>query len=504
MASSSETAPEGAAFPWILEHLLVYPGTYEIPLRTMYTLNVTTQNQPQMPISPTSTSIPGNAFPKPISETEGQQHMARNTAAAQLRANLMSHISKLPSQPTSLPPGFITSFVRRCFPHELEQVDFPQALTAMDYLKDIEVRRRREVVAALDKLGIDRNDIHDQGAIAKKYPGVMKWVCEVEEKERKIENLYTQVYLGLRRWTLINEMSLVPFNKANCLAMLNTLYPPPAIQTSQFVQPTAQLTSQILSTQRSGFFRYITAVEKNGPTVLASLMEQYKRPGDSSGWTSVRETLDTYLRMANIIIDECFEITGHVSSPTAASFTSADGDEEGRRKIDSGISFGSSDKSNRNSGQSHNTRPSTSSSVSNHSRKSSNQKQLPEKPLPIPIDDEAPQPKAAGSTLERIARELRKIRSRSNVREDSRPKTAIAAVPDPAMQENTPPSPPAKDRGLGFKRNLKKMRSNTGLRDSSVSRPTSRGNEGSKSDVPVFDAELMRQRRQEWEAQQKI
>lgn len=30
---------DGAAFTWLLEHILTYPGTYEIPLRTMYTLN---------------------------------------------------------------------------------------------------------------------------------------------------------------------------------------------------------------------------------------------------------------------------------------------------------------------------------------------------------------------------------------------------------------------------------------------------------------------------------
>ena len=71
----------------------------------------------------------------------------------------MQHITQLPSQPSSLPPSFVTSFVRKCFPPELEQVDFPQALSALDYLKDLEVRRRREVVAAFDKLGIAREDL---------------------------------------------------------------------------------------------------------------------------------------------------------------------------------------------------------------------------------------------------------------------------------------------------------------------------------------------------------
>jgi hypothetical protein len=178
---------DGAAFPWILEHLLAYPGTYEIPLRTMYTLNSTTQSQPPSPTLPAlppppppPPPTPGNAFLRPQNPAvDEHQNMSTATAAAQLRANLMSHVAQLPAQPSSLPPSFVTSFVRRCFAKDLDQVDFPQALTAMDYLKDLEVRRRRE---------------------GKKYPGVLRWVLAVEEKERTIEALYSQVYIGMRRW----------------------------------------------------------------------------------------------------------------------------------------------------------------------------------------------------------------------------------------------------------------------------------------------------------------
>ena len=197
---------DGAAFPWILEHLLAYPGTYEIPLRTMYTLNSTTQSQPPSPTCPMPPQTPGNAFARPSNPaTDEQQNLSTATAAAQLRANLMSHIAQLPSQPSSLPPSFVTSFARRCFPKDLDQVDFPQALTAMDYLKDLEVRRRREVVAALNRLGIERDDIGQKEVLGKKYPGVLRWVLAVEEKERNIEAQYSQVYIGLRRWVRVHK-----------------------------------------------------------------------------------------------------------------------------------------------------------------------------------------------------------------------------------------------------------------------------------------------------------
>lgn len=199
---ASTSSSEGAGYSWILEHLLAYPGSYEIPLRTMYTLNSTTQAQPQqsLPTPPTSspTSAPGNAFP--IQKKDEQHNLTTATAAAQLRASLMSHISQLPSQPCSLPPSFVTGFVRRCFSRDLHLVDFLQTFTALDYLKDLEVRRRREVVAALDRLGVAREDLGERAVLGRKYPGVLKWVIGIEDKERKVEALYTQIYLGLRRW----------------------------------------------------------------------------------------------------------------------------------------------------------------------------------------------------------------------------------------------------------------------------------------------------------------
>ena len=192
----------------------------------------------------------------------------------------------------------------------------------------------------------------------------------------------TKLTIALK--TLINEMSLLPFNKSNCLAMLNTLYPP-----SVSSQPTMQLTPEVLQGQRNGFWRYIQSVEKNGPRVLENIMAQGRdvQRGDENGWLSVREVLDKYLRAANAVIDECTAVID------LESFTQPmDGDDQRRngRKVDSGVSFSSDD------------RPSTSSS-STRSK---------DKPLPSP-----PSPVKQGSTLEKIARELRKLRDRNKVEE---------------------------------------------------------------------------------------
>ena len=209
LSSSTTSSNDGAAFPWILEHLLAYPGTYEIPLRTMYTLNSTTQAphtrrqslRPGTPSLSSTASSPDSSPASPTFPPEHQQNQfAAQSAADHFKSCLMTHISNLPSQPFSLPPSFITSFVRRCFPAELCLVDFTQALTALDYLKDLENRRKRELTMALQRLGLDITVIEQAGREMSKDAKISEWVLSMQNKEKKVEALYSQVYIGLRRW----------------------------------------------------------------------------------------------------------------------------------------------------------------------------------------------------------------------------------------------------------------------------------------------------------------
>ena len=207
-SSSSISSTEGAAYPWILEHLLAYPGTYEIPLRTMYTLNSTpsAQQYPRQSIQAGTPSLsstassPDSSPASPNFPPDQQQQLAAQSATDHFKSCLLTHISQLPTQPFSLPPSFITSFVRRCFTADLCQVDFTQALTALDYLKDLESRRKKELKLALQRLGLDLGLAdHARRDISKNFQ-ISEWVASMQEKERKVEALYTQVYLGLRRW----------------------------------------------------------------------------------------------------------------------------------------------------------------------------------------------------------------------------------------------------------------------------------------------------------------
>lgn len=249
---------------------------------------------------------------------------------------------------------------------------------------------------------------------------------------------------------------LTPFNKSNCLAMLNTLYPPsnPSIKS----QPTRTLTPKILDQQRSTFWRYIQSVEKNGPGILNNVIRQNRRAerGEINGWPVVREVLDRYLRMANGVIDECCSIVGPENFVDAIPETEGDQRRNGR-KVDSGISFASSD------------RPSTSQS-SVLSR---------DKPLPSP-----PLPAKNGSALEKIARELRKLRDRNRVEEtcDVEKEQKKQQLQQQQQQQQQ----------VAKAKTLKKMKSTPDFADK---RRSSADQGSNQADCPAFDLDEESRRR---------
>jgi hypothetical protein len=359
----------------------------------------------------------------------------------------MAQINAASNQPLSLPPSFIVQFLQRCFPPQLHYVDFPQALTGLDYLKDLETRRRREIAAAIERLGIDNEMLYnDTAGLSNSYPGVSQWLKSIEEREAVVDALYTQIYIGLRRWILLNELSLLPFNKHNCVAMLNTLYPPVIS-----APPSNRLTQHVLKQQREGYFKYITTVEKCGTGVLSALIMQGKAPDDDNAWPSIVRVMEHYLQVATSMITECLEVTDR--HDVSKSKQAKDAKEPRRRpKADSAVSLSAgSDR-----------RPSTRGSIwaSEGTEKSSRPRM--------------PSTSAHGTALEKIARGLMSIgRGKTDA-------TEIITNDDEAVQQTS-------ERP---NRMLRKMRS-FGSMDTR-SRQT--------SETPHYDAEAMRRQRQRYEA----
>ena len=265
--------------------------------------------------------------------------------------------------------------------------------------------------------------------------------------------------------TLINEMRLEPFSKANSIAMLNTLYPP-----TTGLPPTRQLTVHILESQRNAFFRYIQAVERNGKGVLRNLENQGQRKDDANGWAVVREAVDKYLRTSNGVIEECVEVTGpEYFDPETEAHRRAE------RRADSGVSFATGD------------RPSTSGSSGGRSNTSTADKPLPASPPRLepptrPPPCVPPTPKKRGTTLEKIARELRNLRSRNEVKEV-------------AGNHNSPDLDHKEPRG----RSLKKMKSTSSI-GGSRSKHTRLGSDEARTDFYIDDA---RRQRLIWEARKE-
>lgn len=202
------SASSGTPYQLILEHVFQQSGTYEIPLRTMYAINCSpiAQSKPRSDIrlaSPPPTYAPP-AVP-------GSQQVPLAPATAQFTSALIDHIASLPTQPCSLPTPFITTFLRRCFCAEYALVDFSQALTGLDYLKDLETKRRRATAAAFTKLGLDKESLGTSAdQISAFSPPVAAWHKSITDSERKVEALYTQVYIGLRRWVCSMTISGLP------------------------------------------------------------------------------------------------------------------------------------------------------------------------------------------------------------------------------------------------------------------------------------------------------
>ncbi|OOQ83084.1 hypothetical protein PEBR_38575 [Penicillium brasilianum] len=403
--------PDGSSFTWILDHIARYPATYEIPLRDMYALNC----QPSRSFMAGGTS-PETAFsPRNSTSTQASNSSQESAvdAAADFRSQLIHQIARMPSQPCSLPPSFLTSFLRRCFPNDLTQVDFPQSLTALDYAKDLQNRWKKEMSLALQRLNIGRDEAENfkNSELAINYPGVVFWLESLNAKGRILEALYTQIYVGLRRWMIINEILLEPRNKHNHIALLNTLYPPIS---PGAVTPTPQLTYQILKMHRDAFFKTINKVSPRDTDAVHQMIHQGEGEEGEGSWPAVHKTLEKFLDLVNEMIDECVLVNepSHFDESHSSSRSKT-------RKVDSGCSFG--------------TTGSTGSDMS--IAEGVIDKPLPQ--FPIPTDENEGNTSNKGSVLERLARELRSLGPAAKLRSLRKMKSTTALARPGSQHSST-------------------------------------------------------------------
>lgn len=217
--TSHGTSCSSSSYQQMLEQQLSNPINHEMPLRHMYAINCT-RGATAAPLPPAPRTRSGSNTPSigspnsPNAPTAPWQETQVTTA--QFTSNLTRQISQMPSQPSSLPPSFTTLFLRRVFGRDLVDVEFHQSLTALDYLKDLETRRRKEILAALQRLDMDAGSAHGRTSdVTAQYPEVAKWLTHVTEMEDRLDALYAQLYIGFRRWVCsIPALSTINTNSA--------------------------------------------------------------------------------------------------------------------------------------------------------------------------------------------------------------------------------------------------------------------------------------------------
>jgi hypothetical protein len=224
----------------------------------------------------------------------------------------MEHLQNIPAQPCTLPPVFLTTFIQKCFPQTFGDVDFDQALTALDYLRDLEHRRNKELEKAIRARG--------------QYDSK---IVNLRNRAIKLDRTYAVALTGIRRFvsllrfhpgahcltcdyqTLVHELSMPQFNKYNAVALLNTLYPIAEEDVNSV------LTAATLSQQRQALWKYIVSVERSGPARVNSVSNQ----GD---WEKISNSVQDYCHRSLVMIQLSEELSRPASFGSFQSDTSLD------------------------------------------------------------------------------------------------------------------------------------------------------------------------------------
>ncbi|KAG9229977.1 hypothetical protein BJ875DRAFT_357085, partial [Amylocarpus encephaloides] len=202
-----------------------------------------------------------------------------------------------------LPTRFIENIcLNKVFKQNYDDVDFNQALTCLDYLRDLECTRRNSLREAALTLGISKENWRN---VLAEEPEAYRWVSMVQKQELAIESSYAAVFIDLRIWTMVHELQSEPFYKPNVLAMLNTLFPP-----SMKEMPNDKVDIKTLNKYRTTFYHYILAVESKGTGIVKEIVEKLLDPKTKHSWPETRNHLEGFITLADSMIKEAKAVDG--------------------------------------------------------------------------------------------------------------------------------------------------------------------------------------------------
>ncbi len=96
-----------------------------------------------------------------------------------------------------LPVVVILNTVKRILQKDYNKVEFSNALTALDYLRDLELTRRAKLRTAAERLDIT---LQTWRAVLADNPDALKWIELIQKYELVIEEGYAKIFIDLRLW----------------------------------------------------------------------------------------------------------------------------------------------------------------------------------------------------------------------------------------------------------------------------------------------------------------
>ncbi|PMD16726.1 hypothetical protein NA56DRAFT_545259, partial [Hyaloscypha hepaticicola] len=255
----------------------ITPATDDVAIEK---LRIPTEGPPEPNVNPYN--APGDRFMDPGNDALLAEEYAKYAGSDQNR--------------NGLPVVVILNTVERILQKDYNKVDFSNALTALDYLRDLELTRRAKLRTAAERLGIT---LETWRAVLTDNPDALKWIELIQKYELIIEEGYANIFIDLRIWTMISELKSDHFHKPSVLALLNTLFPPTAT-----VLPNNRIPPKVLNQYRSSLYRYITAVEANGPSVMKAFEAKLQAESNRHSWKSTWENLQLYMWLAELMIKQ--------------------------------------------------------------------------------------------------------------------------------------------------------------------------------------------------------
>ncbi|KAH7383019.1 hypothetical protein BKA64DRAFT_761139 [Cadophora sp. MPI-SDFR-AT-0126] len=342
-ATSTSTERSVDALPWILHHALEPQSTCELPISIMFSIN-SGRSLPQLkdiyswwqldrdgklvlaflssqdriiPSIADSTAAdirtPHDARAEPkFAPTHcpddrfmdhGNETLLR-IGLAHIANNAQKSVGFEPAdRPRGLPPHFIRKYcIEQVFIKDFGDVNFDHALTALDYIRDLEFTRRDTLRETAESFGINERNWRN---VLGGNPNALAWVELTQANELRIETMYSNLFIDLRIWTMTSILLSKQFYKQEALAMLNTLFPP-AIQEL----PTSKINPKILYQQRAIFYRYVLDVAANGPGIMVEFEKKLNQHDNRHNWLAVRRNMEKYMDLAAKMIDQAKVASG--------------------------------------------------------------------------------------------------------------------------------------------------------------------------------------------------